>query len=51
MICNNYILSLSKLQAFFWLWLLQLLIPEDGHFEAELSLALDQALVDLEAAV
>lgn len=27
---------------------LQYLIPPDGHFEPELSLALDRALVDLE---
>jgi hypothetical protein len=30
-------------------FLLQLLIPDDGHFEPDLSLALDRALVDLEA--
>lgn len=30
------------------LYLLQLLIPEDGHFEPELSLALDRALIELE---
>ncbi len=33
----------------FRLLLLQELIPADGHFEPELSLALDRALVDLEA--
>jgi hypothetical protein len=35
----------------FRLFLLQHLIPADGHFEPELSLALDRALADLEAAV
>ncbi len=32
------------------LWLLQLLIPEDGHFDLEFSLALDRAQVAVEEA-
>jgi hypothetical protein len=31
------------------LWLLRFLIPEDGHFDLELSLALDRAQVAVEA--
>jgi len=33
------------------LFLLQLFIPEDSHFEPSLSLSLDKALDDLEAAL
>jgi len=44
---NN--ISLLKFQAFLRLYLLQLLIPADGHFESRLSLAIDRALADLEA--
>lgn len=33
------------------LYFLQLRIPEDGHFDPSLSLALDKALLDLEAAL
>ena len=46
--CNYYNYPFPKLQRFFLLFLLQQLIPADGHFEASLSLALDRALVGLE---
>jgi hypothetical protein len=38
-----------KFEALLRLFFIQLLIPDDGHFEPALSLALDMALVDLEA--
>jgi hypothetical protein len=41
--------QISKLQAIVRLYLLQLLIPGDGHFEPDLSLALDRALLAWEA--
>jgi hypothetical protein len=44
----NYNLSSEKLQALLRLFFLQLLIP--AHFEPELSLALDRALVAFEGA-
>jgi hypothetical protein len=40
----------AKCQMIVRLVLLQLLIPEDGHFELELSLALDRVLIELEGA-
>lgn len=39
------------IEAYFRLFVLQLLIPEDHRFEPELSLALDRALVRLEEAM
>jgi len=43
-------ISPKKYQAFLRLYFLQLLIPDDAHWEPELSLALDRALVAWEAA-
>jgi hypothetical protein len=40
---------LLKFQAIFRLFFLQLMIPADEFFEPELSLALDRALMALEA--
>jgi hypothetical protein len=42
--------SEPKFKAFLRLFLLELLIPGDGHFEPTLSLAIDRALMRLEAA-
>ena len=44
----NYNLSSEKLQVLLRLYFLQVLIPADGHWERELSLALDRALLDFE---
>jgi len=46
---ENSIIS-ARFQAFVRLFLLELLIPADNHFEASLSLALDRAVMDWEAA-
>jgi hypothetical protein len=46
----KYSISSAKYQVFLRLYFLTLLIPEDGHWEGELSLALDRALVALEGA-
>ena len=37
-----------KLKGLAWPFFLQSLIPADGHFEPELSLAIDRAFVDLD---
>jgi hypothetical protein len=43
-------ISPKKFQAFARLFFLQLLIPDDNHFEPGLSLAMDTALVAFEGA-
>jgi hypothetical protein len=48
MILNT--ISSKKYQALVRLYLLTMLIPADGHFDSALSLALDRALLDFEAA-
>jgi len=49
MIIDNNISS-AKFQALLRLYLLQFLIPADGHWQPWWSLALDAALVGLEGA-
>jgi hypothetical protein len=41
----------ENFQAIFRLFYLQLLIPADGYFEPELSLAIDRAVLQVEAAL
>jgi hypothetical protein len=48
MILNT--ISFKKYQALVGLYLLTMLIPGDDHFDSALSLALDRALLDFEAA-
>jgi hypothetical protein len=48
--CFQDTISPKKFQALVRLFFLQLLIPDDNHFEPGLSLALDRALVAFEGA-
>lgn len=47
--CNNYSRFFEKYQAICLLYFLTLLIPESGYFERSLSLAIDRAILQVEA--